>query len=113
MADVFKVTTRQEDKFAIIYTEGYINNLAGDKIVEEFNRLVGEDTRHFILNLQKTQLVNSIGISILIEVIEKVQEIGGTLAFCHLTPIIAKTFKIMGLTQYAKVYETEEDALKA
>ncbi|MBX7223578.1 MAG: STAS domain-containing protein [Blastocatellia bacterium] len=112
MADVFKVTTRMEGKYAILYTEGYINNLAGDKIVEEFNQLVAKDVKHYVLNLQKTQLVNSIGISILIEVIEKVQEIGGTLAFCHLTPIIAKTFKIMGLTQYSKVYDTEEDALK-
>ncbi len=112
MSDVFKVTTREEGPYAIIYTEGYINNLAGDKIVEEFNKLLDSGKTQFILNLQKTQLVNSIGISILIEVIEKVQEINGSLAFCHLTPIIAKTFKIMGLTQYSKVFETEADALR-
>jgi stage II sporulation protein AA (anti-sigma F factor antagonist) len=113
MSDVFRVHSRREGQFAVISTEGYINNLAGDKIVEEFNAFVAQDVKHFVLNLEKTQLVNSIGVSILIEVIEKVQEIGGTLSFCRLAPIIAKTFKIMGLTQYATVYETEEEALAA
>jgi anti-anti-sigma factor len=113
MSDVFRVTSRREGRFAVIATEGYINNLAGDKIVEEFNALVAQEVRHFVLNLEKTHLVNSIGVSILIEVIEKVQEMEGSLAFCHLKPIIAKTFKIMGLTQYATVYETEGEALGA
>ena len=50
---------------------------------------------------QGTKIVNSIGISILIEIIEKMLEIDGKLAFCSLTPTIEKTFQIMGLAQYA------------
>ncbi len=111
MSEVFKVTSRQAGKFIVITVEGYINNLAGERILDEFNRWTAEGCRHFVLNLEKTQLVNSIGISILIEMIEKAQELQGSIAFCSLLPIIAKTFKIMGLTQYAQVYETEAEAL--
>jgi len=111
MSEVFKVTSRQAGKFIVITVEGYINNLAGERILDEFNRWTAEGYRHFVLNLEKTQLVNSIGISILIEMIEKAQELQGSIAFCCLLPIIAKTFKIMGLTQYAQVYETEAEAL--
>jgi hypothetical protein len=37
----------------------------------------------------------------------------GTLAFCHLTPTIDKTFRIMGLAQYAGMYGSEEEARAA
>jgi anti-anti-sigma regulatory factor len=57
-------------------------------------------------------VINSIGISILIEIIEKMQEAHGTLAFCHLTRTIQKTFTIMGLTQYAALFDTEDDAVR-
>ena len=63
-----------------------------------------------LLNLAGTKIVNSIGISILIEIIEKMIEIDGKLAFCKLTPTIEKTFHIMGLAQYAGIYPDEESA---
>ena len=65
------------------------------------------------MNLEKTRIVNSIGISILIEVLEKVMDRKGALAFCNLTPTIDKTFRIMGLAQYAAIYATQEEALQA
>jgi anti-anti-sigma regulatory factor len=35
------------------------------------------------------------------------------LAFSNLTPTIDKTFRIMGLAQYAQIFPTEQEALKA
>ena len=37
----------------------------------------------------------------------------GRLAFCGLTPTIDKTFRIMGLAQYAAIYPTEAEAVRA
>jgi len=37
----------------------------------------------------------------------------GVLAFCSLTPTIDKTFRIMGLAQYAAIYPNLDEALKA
>jgi hypothetical protein len=39
--------------------------------------------------------------------------VDGSLAFCCLTNTIQKTFHIMGLTQYATVYEDEARAVEA
>jgi anti-anti-sigma regulatory factor len=38
-------------------------------------------------------------------------EIDGKLGFCCLTPTIDKTFHIMGLAQYAPIFDTEERAV--
>ena len=65
----------------------------------------------FLINLERSNIVNSIGASILIEIIEQLQDTDGVLAFCELVPIIEKTFKIMGLTKYCESYETQEIAI--
>ena len=49
----------------------------------------------------------------LIELIEKVRELDGKVAFCHVKPILAKTFGIMGLLKVAEIYDTEGEALQA
>ena len=64
-----------------------------------------------LLNLANTKVVNSIGVSILIEIIEKLQETDGKLGYYNLAPIVDKTFKIMGLTKYSTVFADKEDAL--
>jgi len=107
------VTVRKGPGFAVIYTDGYVNNLGGEKIGETARSLLDEGVRHFVINMEKSTVVNSIGVSILIELIERIQEHDGKIFFCNLTKVIAKTFTIMGLAQFAGIEETEEAALAA
>ena len=111
MTETLKVTLDRRDGLAVIYTEGYINNQGGEEIARVAYELIDDGVKILLLNLQGTKIVNSIGISILIEIIEKMLEIDGKLAFCTLTPTIEKTFHIMGLAQYAGVYADEDSAV--
>ncbi len=113
MNQELKVVVKREPEYAILHTEGYINNPGGEKIAGECYKLMEEGFKHFILDFEKSKVINSIGISILIEIIEKVLEIKGSLNFTGLTSTIAKTFRIMGLTQYAAVYSSESEAATA
>ncbi len=58
-------------------------------------------------------MVNSIGISFLIEVIEKLNEDGGKLVFTNLESAIDKTLTIMGLFNYAEKESTVDSAVKS
>ena len=113
MADMLKVTLENRQGLAIVYTEGYINNQGGEEIAKVAYGLIDKGEKRVLLNLAGTKIVNSIGISILIEIIEKMIEIDGRLAFCSLTPTIEKTFHIMGLAQYAAIFSDEDSALAA
>lgn len=113
MTEGLKLTVDHRDGIAVVYTEGYINNQGGEEIARVAYRLIDESHKRLLLNLQGTKIVNSIGISILIEIIEKMIEIEGKLAFCCLTPTIEKTFHIMGLAQYAGIYPDQESAVAA
>jgi anti-anti-sigma factor len=107
MTEGLKLTIERRDGLAVIYTEGYINNQGGEEIARAAYSLLEEGYRRLLLNLTGTRIINSIGISILIEIIEKMLEVEGRLAFCELTPTIEKTFHIMGLAQYASIYPDE------
>lgn len=111
MTESLNVTVDRRDGLAVIYTEGYINNQGGEEIAREAYKLLDEGYKKLLLNLAGTKIVNSIGISILIEIIEKMLEIDGKLGFCCLTPTIEKTFHIMGLAQYAPIFKDEEAAV--
>src|SRR5689334_19805732 len=113
MTDELKVSVdRRGTTGAILYTKGYINNVGGEEIANRAYELMDQGVRSLLLNLRETKIVNSIGISILIEIIEKMMDNGGKIAFCCLTPVIHKTFQIMGLANYAAMFNDEESAVK-
>lgn len=111
MSTDFNLVSELHDKTLVIKTEGYINNGGGEKIVQEFSK--HNDVNKLILNLENSKVVNSMGISHLIEVIEKLTQANGKLIFTNLDPTIEKTFTIMGLFQFAEKADTVETALKS
>ncbi len=113
MSETFQVRDETRGEVALLRTEGYINNLGGEEIAKRCYGHMDQGRKILVLNLAGSKVVNSIGISILIEIIEKIIEIEGRLAFCGLTPTIAKTFQIMGLAQYSSIFDSETDALAA
>jgi hypothetical protein len=71
MTEMLKVNVDRRGGLAVIYTEGYINNQGGEEIARAAYDLISDDEKNLLLNLKGTKIVNSIGISILIEIIEK------------------------------------------
>ncbi len=95
----------------VVAVGGYINNEGGQRVADAALGLFERGARTLLLDLEGTRIVNSVGVSILLEVLERVLDGGGRLAFCNLSPTIAKTFDIMGLTQYATIHPDRERAL--
>tara|TARA_Y100000590_G_scaffold419868_1_gene522001 strand:+ start:105 stop:449 length:345 start_codon:yes stop_codon:yes gene_type:complete len=110
MAD-FTLNKKIEGDIVIIETNGYLNNIGGEKISEECCKEIDNGKKLFLLNLENSKVVNSIGVSILIEIIEKLQDVDGKLGYFNLAPIVEKTFNIMGLSKYSTIYSSEEEAL--
>lgn len=107
----FSLNTREDGEVVIIETNGYLNNVGGEQISEVCYEKMDSGKKLFLLNLEKSKVVNSIGVSILIEIIEKLQDVDGKLGYYNLAPIVEKTFNIMGLTKYSTVYGSESEGL--
>ena len=111
MSTDFKLESLMQDDCLIIRTSGYINNIGGEEIVNSFNQAFETGTNKVILNFSASKVVNSIGISHLIEIIEKLMGKEGRLVFSDLEPAVEKAFSIMGLFHFAKNAPTEVEAL--
>jgi len=111
MSESFTATVDRRDGFAVVYTQGYIDNQGGEELAGTCYQLIEADYRVLLVDMAGTQIINSIGLSILIEIIEKLTAVGGRLAFCSLTPTIAKTFDIVGIAQYAQLFGDEATAI--
>ena len=108
-----EVKSLLQGNVAILPTEGYVNETIAEAIAVECERLLEEGIKNFILNMTQSRMINSVGIAIVVEIIEKATQEGGSLVFCGVSPTIAKTFQIMGLLQLSSIFENEEDALQA
>jgi anti-anti-sigma factor len=111
MEQPFSLTSEVRDNCLIITTTGYVNNVGGEAIAAEFTRHFEKGTKQVVINLGQSKVVNSVGMSFLIEIIEQLQEADGKLVFTDLDAAVEKMLSIMGLFQYAGKEKTVADAL--
>lgn len=104
----FSLTSSIKNNHLVIQTNGYINVTGGEKIAEEAYKHIDDGITNLVLDLENSRVVNSVGISILLEIIEKLEEVEGKLYLMNLTPTIEKTFKIMGIFKYAEKIDSLE-----
>jgi anti-anti-sigma factor len=112
MSNEFALQTETVGNTLVIKTDGYINNQAGEKISQIFSNNANTNIKNVIFDLEKSKVINSIGISYLLEVIELLSGRNGKIIFLNLDPSIEKTFKIMGLFQFAETADSINSALK-
>ncbi|MBT8380494.1 MAG: STAS domain-containing protein [Ignavibacteria bacterium] len=101
MSEDFTIISELNNNILVLKTNGYINNTGGEKIAQEFSKHQ-DSVKKVVIDLEKSNVVNSIGISYLLEIVESLNESGGKLFFTNLDPTIEKTFQIMGIFQFAE-----------
>ncbi len=111
MAEDFSLEHKVDGPILIIKTQGYLNDLGAEQVDTVCSEHLKKGVKKIVINLEKSPLINSIGISILIGIIEAIEEDGGALAFTNMTPTNRKTFYMMGLLQFAQAFDTEEQAV--
>ena len=108
----FSVVSRLEGDAAIIYPKGYLNNLSGESLVIECGIYIGKGITKIVVNFSETDLINSIGISMLLQIIEDLKNIKGTICCTNMSKFLRDTFEMLGLIQHMLVFPVESDALK-
>jgi anti-anti-sigma factor len=110
MSEEFSLSHQFDGQVLIIRTKGYLNYIGAEQVDEICSEHLEKSINRIVINLEQSPLINSIGISILIGVIEAIEESEGALAFTNLTPTNRKTFEMMGLLQFAQPFDNEDEA---
>ncbi len=96
---------------AIIYASDYLNKLTGERIERECKRQLDAGRHAVVINFRDTELVNSIGVSILMGVIDAAEQSQARLIFCDVNTQSASLFEMLGLTKHVRIAADETEAL--
>src|SRR6266478_8221858 len=105
------VQTRCIGDTAIIYASDYLNKLSGERIERECKRQLELGCRALVINFRDTELVNSIGVSILMGVIDAAEQAGARLMFSDVDNHTANLFDMLGLTRHVNIAKDEGESL--
>jgi anti-anti-sigma regulatory factor len=105
------VRSERSGDIAIIYASDYLNKLSGERVERECRAHLGAGCRALVVDFKNTGLVNSIGVSIMLGVIDAAERAGAPLVFSNVNAQAAQLFEILGLTRHAALAKDETDAL--
>ena len=101
---------RVED-VAVVYAGDYVNKMSGQRLERECRLRLEEGARAVVINFRDTELVNSIGVSILLGIVDIAEARGARLVFTNLNRHNLKLFELLGLTRCVSLADSEEAAL--
>ena len=96
---------------AVVYAGDYVNKMSGQRIERECLTRMECGCRALVINFSDTELVNSIGVSILLGVIDEAGRRGARVAFSNVSLHTLKLFELLGLTRLVVLADSDEDAL--
>jgi anti-anti-sigma factor len=95
----------------VIYASDYLNRLSGERIERECKRQLDSGCRALVIDFRETELVNSIGISILLGVIDVAEKNGAQVIFSDVNNQTVQLFEMLGLTRHVALAKDEQEAL--
>ena len=98
---------------AVVYASDYLNKLTGEKIERECRRQLDCGCRALVIDFSDTQLVNSIGISILLGIIDVAEKNGARIVFSEVNHPTVELFEMLGLTRHVALAKDEHEALSS
>ena len=102
MAYIAETLSLAEER-PVIDAGDYINKLTGEKIEFECRRKIDAGAKEIVLNFADTELVNSIGISILLGIIDTAKSKGARVLFSEVKEETVELFEMLGLTNHVTI----------
>jgi anti-anti-sigma factor len=95
-----KVSVQTEGETATVFAGDYLNKLSGEKIERECKQQLDAGCKTIVVNFAETEIVNSIGISILLGVIDAASDKGAEIIFSDVNNDTIELFEMLGLTNH-------------
>ena len=98
-----EVSILTEGETATVFAGDYLNKLTGEKIERECRRQIAAGCKTIVVNFAETEIVNSIGVSILLGVIDAASSTGANIVFSDVNDDTIQLFEMLGLTNHVVV----------
>jgi anti-anti-sigma factor len=107
------VRSERTGDVVVVYAGDYLNKLSGERIESLCREHLRAGCRAVVVDFKETGMVNSIGVSILLGVIDAAERAGARLVFAGVSGQAAQLFDLLGLTRHVTLAPDRQTALAA
>ncbi|MSP11558.1 MAG: anti-sigma factor antagonist [Chloroflexi bacterium] len=97
----------------IIDLQGDVNSTGEAAIKQAYNTATTEGARHILFNFEKVDYINTSGIAVLISIVMEAQKAQQKVLLFQVNRHYQKIFDLVRLPMYAKIYNSEVEAVAA
>jgi|SRR5437762_3956146 len=87
----------------VVSAGDYLNKITGERVERECRLRLDAGCRELVLDFAKTEIVNSIGVSILLGVIDSAQGNGAKVVLSGMNQPTIELFEMLGVTKHAEI----------
>jgi anti-sigma B factor antagonist len=113
MANELQATLRPLPPLTVIDLQGEVTTFDDEAISDAYQQACSAGAENILFNFSAVDYMNSACISIIIGVLTEARKADQRLLLTGLTPHYRTIFQMMGLTQYAPLYDSEDAARQA
>jgi anti-anti-sigma factor len=106
------IKLQQQGDVTIMNIRGDITSYSESIFKEAYQQALELGTRKIIFKIEKFAYINSGGIALIIQTLYKIKENKQFAAIAGVSPHFKKIFKMVGITKFAGIFDTLEDALE-
>ena len=100
MSTTITIPAQTAGETATVFAGDYLNKLTGETIERECKKKLKAGAKRLVVNFSETEIVNSIGVSILLGVIDAAQTAGAEVVFSDVREETIELFEMLGLTNH-------------
>ena len=98
-----QISAQAEGETATVFAGDYLNKITGEKIERECRKKIDDGCKTLVVNFADTAIVNSIGVSILLGVIDAASEANARIIFSEVNDDTKHLFEMLGLTRHVSI----------
>jgi stage II sporulation protein AA (anti-sigma F factor antagonist) len=106
----FSLSSKSELDVAVMRPRGYFTEMGAHRIEKASKQFLERGYKKIIINFSDVELINTHGISIFKNILQKTSERGGCVCFTNINDFHREIFDITGLLKHVAVFEDEDEA---
>ena len=108
-----EIKLEKQDEITIFNIRGELTSFSETPLNEAYQKANNQDARRILLKFEEDVYINSSGIALLLRLMGKIKQNNQFVVIACISEHVKKVVSMVGLNDYAKIYDTMEAALEA
>jgi len=108
-----EIKLEKQGEITIFDIRGELTSFSETPLNEAYQKANNQDARRILLKLEEDVYINSGGIALLLRLMGQIKRNNQFVVIACISEHVKKVISMVGLTEFAKIYDTMEAALEA